>query len=80
MKKLIYKYKNLGYAFAIFVYIDLSIAAFAYVGRDMIERYQIKEDAAAVLETPDLVSGIEELEEAVNMDLAELEQKYNKKS
>jgi hypothetical protein len=74
-KSLIRKYKNLGYALVIFFYIDMSIGAFAYVGNDVIERYQIRQDAASILDTPNL-TGVEELEEAVEMDLAELQARY----
>lgn len=74
------KYRNLGYAIAIFFYIDLSVGAFAYFGTDIASTYQIKQDAENILNTPDLTTGLEELEEAVRMDLAELEQTYKKNS
>lgn len=78
-KSFIRKYKNLGYALAIFVYIDLSLAAFAYVGKNVYSDYQIKEAAESILDTPDL-TGMEELELAVEADLAELERKYKPKN
>ena len=74
------KYRNLGYALAICFYIDLSIGAFAYVGHDMYNRHQIKNDAAAILTTPDLSTGLETLEAAVEADLADLDRKYNSKN
>jgi hypothetical protein len=79
MKK-IYKYKNLGYALAVFFYVDLSVAAFAYVGKDVVRDYQLKRDAENILNTPDLTTGLEELEHAVQMDLADLEKTFQKNS
>lgn len=78
-KSFIRKYKNLGCALAICFYIDLSIGAFAYVGSDIHTKYKMKEAAADILNTPDL-TGMEELEQAVEMDLAELERKYKPKN
>lgn len=74
------KYRNLGYALAICFYIDLSIGAFAYVGYDLYNRQQIKNDAAAILTTPDLTSGLEPLEVAVEADLADLDRKFKSKN
>lgn len=77
MKDKIQKYKNFGYAIAFFFYFDLSVAVFAYVGKDFIENYQIKTDVENILNTPDLTSGLEVLEQAVEMDLADLEKTLN---
>ena len=74
------KYKNIGYALAIFFYVDLSVAAIAYVGKDIVKDFQIKQDAESILETPDLTTGLEELELAVQMDLADMEKTFNKKA
>lgn len=74
------KYRNLGYAIAIFFYIDLSVGALAFVGKDLVKSYQIKQDVENILNTPDLTTGLEELEEAVRMDLAELEKTFKKNS
>lgn len=80
MKKTLIKYKNIGYALAVFFYVDLSVGALAYVGPDFLEIYQIKKQAAEILDTPDLTTGLEELEQAVQMDLAELERSFQKNS
>lgn len=74
------KYINLGYALAIFFYVDLTVAAFAFVGSDIVEAHQIKKQAQDILETPDLTTGLEELELAVQMDLADMEKTFNKKA
>ena len=79
MKKL-HKYKNLGYALAVFFYVDLSVAAITYVGKDIVKDFQIKQDVENILETPDLTTGLEELELAVQMDLADMEKTFNKKA
>ena len=73
------KYRNLGYALAICFYIDLSIGAFAYVGNDIHTKYKMKEEAADILNTPDL-TGMEELELSVEADLADLEMKFKSKN
>ncbi len=78
-KSFVRKYRNLGYALAICFYIDLSIGAFAYVGHDMHTKYKMKEAAADILNTPDL-TGMEELEHAVEADLADLERKFKSKN
>ena len=75
--KQLYKYKNIGYALAVFFYIDLSVVAFAYIGKDIIEHNQMKRDVENILNTPDLTTGLEVLERAVEMDLADLEQSFN---
>lgn len=75
--KQLYKYKNIGYALAVFFYIDLSVVAFAYIGKDIIEHNQRKRDVENILNTPDLTTGLEVLEHAVEMDLADLEQSFN---
>jgi len=79
MKRL-HKYKNLGYALAIFFYVDLSVGAFAYVGKDIVRDFQLKQDAENILNTPDLTTGLEELEHAVQMDLADLEKSFQQNS
>ena len=79
MKRL-HKYKNLGYALAIFFYVDLSVGAFAYVGKDIVKDFQLKQDVENILNTPDLTTGLEELEHAVHMDLADLEKTFQKNS
>lgn len=71
------KYKNLGYALAIFAYVDLAMITIACTGKDVLEKRQIKQDAEQILNTPDLTTGLEELDRAVEMDLADLEQKYS---
>jgi hypothetical protein len=75
--KQLYKYKNIGYALAVFFYIDMSVVAFAYIGKDIIEHNQMKRDVEDILNTPDLTTGLEVLERAVEMDLADLEQSFN---
>ena len=75
--KQLYKYRNIGYALAVFFYIDLSVVAFAYIGKDIIEHNQMKRDVENILNTPDLTTGLEVLERAVEMDLADLEQSFN---
>jgi hypothetical protein len=51
---------NLGYACAIFFYIDLTTITFASFGGDLVQTYQIKRDAKQVLDTPDLTTGLEQ--------------------
>ncbi len=71
------KYKPLGYALAVFFYVDLSLITVACTGKSILERQEMKKDAEEILNTPDLTTGIEELEKAVEMDLADLDQKYS---
>lgn len=77
IQSFIRKYKNLGYAFAVFAYVDLAMITVACTGKNIMERHEIKQDARDILNTPDLTTGIEDLERAVEMDLADLEQKYS---
>lgn len=79
MKKL-YKYKNFGYALAIFFYGDLTVTSLAWVGSNLIERHQIQKQAQEILNTPDLTTGLEELELAVQKDLEDLEKNFSKKA
>jgi len=75
MKKILKRYKNLGYAGALFFYIDLITICGVLCLSSAWASYQIKQDAQAILETPDL-TGMEPLELAVQQDLQDLEQKY----
>ena len=74
------KYKNIGYALAIFFYIDLSAAVTTHVGKDMYITHQIKMDAKSILDTPDLTTGLEELNKAVEMDLCDMEKTFQQNS
>ena len=76
MKKL-NKYKNVGYALAVFFYVDLSVGVCAFIGNNLLVRSQIKEAAEHILETPNL-TGIEPLDEAVQMDLCDIEKSLEK--
>jgi len=83
MKKLIAKKRsiiNLGYACAVFFYIDLFMLTAVCLGKQAIETYQLKRDANEILQTPDLISGLEELERAVELDLAAMEKGFKKNS
>jgi hypothetical protein len=75
MKKILKRYKNLGYASALFFYIDLITICGVLCLSSAWVSHQIKQDAQAILETPDL-TGMEPLELAVQQDLQDLEQKY----
>jgi len=55
MKTFINKYQNLWYALAIFFYIDLIILTSVFVGKEVVLDYQIKQEAKAILDTPDLL-------------------------
>ena len=71
---------NLGYACAVFFYVDLFILTAVCLGGQAIETYQLKRDASEILQTPDLTSGLEELERAVELDLAAMEKRFKKNS
>lgn len=81
------KYQNLFYASALFFYIDC-VAVSSYFAYNNLkedckakqEEQQIKQDAEEILETPDLTTGLEDLQYAVEQDLKDLEAKYNFKS
>jgi hypothetical protein len=45
---------NLGYACAIFLYIDISLLILGCVSVQVIERHQIKNEVEEMLDTPDL--------------------------
>jgi hypothetical protein len=81
------KYQNLFYAAALFFYVDC-VAIAGYFAYKNIKTNQevkkideeIKKDAEEILETPDLTTGLEQLQYAVEQDLKDLEAKYNFKS
>lgn len=80
-KSFLDKHANLIYAFAIFFYIDLSLATIYLLSeKEKSIDQQIKEDAEEIFNTPDLITGLEELEEAVEMDLKDLEKSLKKNS
>ena len=54
MKRILFRFRNLGYAIGIFFYIDLIAACTIGCAPDIVEHYEIKRDAALILETPNL--------------------------
>lgn len=60
-KSFIDRHANLIYVLAIFFYIDLSLAT-AYILYNKTIDKQIKEDAEQIFNTPDLITGLEDME------------------